>query len=175
MGKNIKYILWIITAFLVQVLISEYVNVWPMLYIAIYPLFLLILPVNMNIAVYMLIAFAFGLGIDSLSDGILGLNAAACVAMAYFRAPVMGILLKRSTIENMNEINSKELQMKRFVLLTLFMYTLFFLVYITLDNLWSTPSFFIFVRLVINIAVNVLLAFVIETTLISRFIIKYRG
>lgn len=175
MGKSIKYILWIITAFLVQVLISEYVNIWPMLYIAIYPLFLLILPINMNIAVYMLIAFAFGLGIDSLSDGILGLNASACVAMAYFREPVMGILLKRSTLENINEINSKEIKMKRFILLTLFTYSVFFLVYITLDNLWSAPSFFILIRFLINVMVNVLLAFVIETTLISRFIIKDRG
>ncbi len=175
MNKSVKYIIWGVSVFLAQILISEYVNIWPMLYIAIYPLILIIIPQNINTVVYMIIAFALGLGIDSLADGIPGLNAAACVAMAYSRKTALNLILKKSALENISRINSREIRIKKFIFLCIFMYSVFFLVYISLDNLWSEPSFFIFIRLAVNITVNVILAFIIESTLISRFIIKERG
>lgn len=169
---NAKYILWGILIFLAQILISEYINIWPLLYLSVYPLILIILPIGINSVAYMLIAFVLGLGVDSLSDGIPGLNAAACVALAYCRKPVFNLILKRSVIENINEVTTKELQPKTFILLSAILYAIFFVVYISLDNFWSLPILLNLVRLLINIIVNVLCAYLIESTLISKFIVK---
>lgn len=175
MGKSIKYITLGVLIIFCQILISEYVNIWPTLYIVILPIFLISLPGNINIMAYMLLAFALGLGIDSLSDGVLGLNAAACVAMAYFRRPVINIILTKNSIENMDSVSSQEIGIKKFTIISIFLYSIFFFVYIGLDNFGSLPLMFTLLRFSLNIAVNVIFALIVEVTLISRFSIKYRG
>lgn len=175
MGNGLKYIILGIVAFISQILISEYVNIWPMLYIAAFPLLLIVVPPNMNTAVYMITAFGVGLGIDALSDGILGLNAAACVAMAYLRKPLLNLILSKSSFDSIESVSSKEIGSKKFTFFCFFMYAIFILVYTVLDNFWSAPIIFTLLRILLNIAINVIFAVVIEATLISKFMIKYRG
>lgn len=162
-------------SFLGQILISEYVNIWTMLYIAIFPVFLMILPISLNGTLYMLLAFLFGLGIDSFSDGIIGLNAAACVAMAYLRKPLLNLILTKNSIENIDSISIKELGFPKFIVINILLYSVFFVIYLSLDNFWSIAFLFTLLKFVLNIIVNVLFAILIEYTLFSKFSVKYRG
>lgn len=175
MGNSIKYIILGIMSFLGQMLISEYVNIWTMLYIAIFPAFLMIIPMSLNVTLYMLLAFLFGLGIDSFSDGVIGLNAAACVAIAYLRKPLLSLILTKNSIENIDSISIKELGVSKFIVINLLLYSVFFLIYLSLDNFWSVAFLFTLLKFIINIIINVIFAIVIEYTLVSKFSINYRG
>ncbi|MEG2849668.1 MAG: hypothetical protein RR880_05495, partial [Bacteroidales bacterium] len=162
MGKSIKYIILGVLILLFQILISEYVNIWPMLYIVIFPVFIIILPCNMNTLFYMLIAFLFGLGVDSLSDGILGLNAAACVAIAYSRKSVLSLVLPKSSIENLDSVSSQDLGVKKMIVINLLLYSVFFLVYIGLDNFLSVPFIFTLLRFLLCTLLNIIFAIIFE-------------
>ncbi len=142
----------------VQFLLCEFVNIWPPLYIAIIPIFIILLPNELNSISLLLLSFTIGLLTDALSDGILGLNASACCAMAYFKAPIIKMVTK---YYNTNQPNSKFSYL-------LISYIIFFIVYIILDGLHSNDYLFLLIRLAVNVVVNVVLAYTLERLWIRR-------
>ena len=72
----VKYITGVVVILILQLLFSEFLNLWPMLYIVVIPLVIILLPADTS--TYLLMAAGFGVGLltDALADGILGLNAA---------------------------------------------------------------------------------------------------
>ena len=100
MNSIIKYITLGAIMVFCQILVSEYVNIWAVLYIAVFPQFIILLPPTINRSAYMLIAFVLGLSIDILADGVMGLNAAALTAMAYSRGPILKLIIPKASFEN---------------------------------------------------------------------------
>ncbi len=156
--NNLKYAILGIFLFLIQLLISGYVNIWPMLYIAVFPLLLIILPYNYNQSAAMLTALGFGLLIDITSDGVLGLNAAAAVAMAYARPFIFRLTISKTTLENISELDSRTIGTTQFITITALLYAIFFIFYIALDS-WGYFSFlYTTARFLLNVIVNTLVA-----------------
>ena len=89
---------------LVQVLILNHVEVGGGSLIMIYPLFVFLLPVEMNIFLLMTLAFALGISIDALSDTF-GLHASSLVTMAYFRPILLKTFAPRDGYEQIPESN----------------------------------------------------------------------
>ena len=58
---------------LIQVIMNNYVNLGPMVYICLVPLLVIYLPLDQKNYLTLIIAFGLGLLIDILSDGVLGL------------------------------------------------------------------------------------------------------
>ena len=108
-----KYIIAAFIALVIQLLIGEFVNIWPPLYITVIPLFIIILPISLRRVWLMIIAFAMGLITDVASDGIAGLNAASLTLIAYLKNFLIRRLTKYSSedlaesIENLGRIPSK--------------------------------------------------------------------
>ena len=114
--NNLKYVILGVFLLLIQLLISGYINIWPMLYIAVFPLLVITLPYTCNHIVSILTAFCFGLLVDILSDGVLGLNAAAIVAIAYFRPLLFRVAVSKTTLENTIEITQRTIGTAQFLL-----------------------------------------------------------
>ena len=74
----------------------------------VYPLFILLLPYNMNIFLVMIISFALGLGIDSISDTY-GLHASAASLVAFLRPTVFKYFEPRDGYEEGAELNIFEM------------------------------------------------------------------
>ena len=55
--NNIKYITLGVFLILMQILVSGYINIWPMLYIAVFPFVLLVLPPQANRFIFLIMAF----------------------------------------------------------------------------------------------------------------------
>ena len=163
--NKLKYITSGIFLILIQLLISGYVNIWPMLYIAVFPLLLITLPYNSSRFASMLIGFVTGLFIDVTSDGVLGLNAAAAVAMAYFKAPLLRVAISKTTLENITEITQRTIGAPQFIVISALSYAVFFVVYIALDS-WGYFSFlYTAARLLLNVTVNTIVAFLLWKTI----------
>lgn len=166
--NNLKYVILGVFLLLIQLLISGYINIWPMLYIAVFPLLVITLPYTCNHIVSILVAFCFGLLIDILSDGVLGLNAASIVALAYFRPLLFRVAVSKTTLENTIEITQRTIGTTQFLLVTALSYALFFTIYIALDS-WGYFSFiYTTARFLLNIIINTAVALLLWKSINSQ-------
>lgn len=166
--NNLKYVILGVFLLLIQLLISGYINIWPMLYIAVFPLLVITLPYTCNHIVSILTAFCFGLLVDILSDGVLGLNAAAIVAIAYFRPLFFKVAVSKTTLENTIEITQRTIGTTQFLLVTALSYAIFFTIYIALDS-WGYFSFiYTIARFLLNIIINTAVALLLWKSINSQ-------
>lgn len=164
-----KYITAGIITLIVQLLICEFVNIWPPLYITVIPLFIIILPIETNMFALLLCAFGLGIATDAFADGVLGLNAAALTFMAYTKYFFINRLTKyesETLADSMRSLSSKPSVIFMLIMLS---YAVFFLVYILLDTRFTDG--FMIVRLVLNVVVNVLIAYTLERLWIRRLLL----
>ena len=75
-------ILFFILVFLLQLVISDYLNLGPWVCLTLVPFLILHIPLSRNPHWVMLAAFGIGLGLDILSAGVPGMNAFAAVLTA---------------------------------------------------------------------------------------------
>lgn len=82
------YIVQLILLILAQVIVFNSLQFSTLVYVMIYPLFLLLMPFNIGVISGMGIGFAFGLLIDYFSNTF-GLHASACILIMYFRPAIL--------------------------------------------------------------------------------------
>ena len=80
--SRLRSILFFILVFLLQLAISNYLNLGPWITISLIPFLIVQIPLQRSPHVVMLAAFGLGLLLDWLSAGVLGLNAFAAVMSA---------------------------------------------------------------------------------------------
>lgn len=172
MNIHIKYLTLGILLTICQILLSEYVNIWPVLYIAIFPQFIILLPPSTNRSLHMAIAFVLGMAIDIFADGVLGLNAAALTAMAYFRPMAMKLVFSRAGLENMgNEpLLPKNADILKLLLLDALMLLIFFTVYVVLDSAGTLPLWYAALKVTLCIAINCIIYTICSIALYEKFL-----
>lgn len=161
MFKTNKIILFVL--FLVaQVIVSTYVNLGPLFFICFYPLFILSLSVRISPIPLMLLSFVMGLGVDILTDGIWGLNAAASVALAFSRPLLLYLFAKRSDLESLTRAGLSDMGFVRYTTYIISGLTIHHSVYAILENL-GTP-FFVenFLMMGLSIIINTFIILLIE-------------
>ena len=75
-----------------QLLLSTYANFSPYVLVTLLPVMVLCIPIRVGTILTMIIAFASGLSIDLLSEGLLGLNALALVPVAFARNSIIRLI-----------------------------------------------------------------------------------
>ena len=170
MNSIIKYITLGAIMVFCQILVSEWVNIWAVLYIAVFPQFIILLPPTINRSAYMLIAFILGLSIDILSDGVMGLNAAALTAMAYSRGPILKLVIPKASFENYenNPIIPRTVEPYKLVLLSVMMLAVFFTVYVLFDSAASFSFWYTVLKIALCVAVNSIITFVCNIVLMDK-------
>lgn len=93
-----------ILIFLIQVVVLNYIEIGSGIQLMIYPLFLFLLPSEVNVFYLMLIAFGLGVVIDVFSNTY-GLHASAGVVFAYFRPLVFKLFAPRDGYDALLETN----------------------------------------------------------------------
>lgn len=170
--NNIKYITLGIFLILIQILVSGYINIWPMLYIAVFPFVLIILPPQANRFIFLIMAFLFGLIADIFTDSIPGLNAAATTALAFFKRPALKPLINKSSLETMHEITEYSLGFSKFALYTLTLYMIFFIFYMGLDSFGFYSFAYSALRFLVNVAVNTIITILFGKALAKQLFLK---
>ncbi len=170
MSKTIKYILLASTLLIIQMLINEFVNIWPMIYIAIFPLFIFALPFKLNGSLLMICAFTYGLIIDILTEGIIGINASALLAITIFKNPIVHITVPKSVIEKSPTLICNEIYLWKQAIIYFLLFTIYFTVYIPLDSIGSFSLLYVFIRFALNIIINVVLALFVGNILVKQII-----
>jgi hypothetical protein len=114
-----------------QVFISEYLNIWHLLYITFFTPFIISIPITINKYIYIIFGFIVGFLIDIFADGLLGLNAAALVAMTYSRGFILRLPLFRLNLDNIDNspILPRNLGILNYFILNAFLYIVFSFLY----------------------------------------------
>lgn len=172
MNVQLKYATLGALLIICQILLSEYVNIWPLLYIAIFPQFIILLPPAINRTVHLLIAFALGMAIDIFADGVLGLNAAALVAMAYLRPSFIKITLSKANLDTTDNLPllPRTVEIQKLAVLNGFMLAIFFLVYILLDSAGMFPFWYTILKIAVCVIVNCIISLICSKVLFEKFL-----
>ncbi len=104
MNDFLKHGLRFLFAVLVQVLILNQMEIGFGIQLMVYPLFILLLPVEINVITLMLISFLMGIAIDSFSNTF-GLHTSAILVLAYTRPMIYSLFSPRDGYDTLVETN----------------------------------------------------------------------
>lgn len=165
----LKYIYGFIVILVLQLLCCEFVNLWPMLYMALIPIMVILLPSSVSTYAVMLCGFAIGLLTDALADGILGLNAACCTFIGACKNMITRPMMKYQIQGEDSSVEGFEFRKGKLVALLTICYTLFFVPYVLIDGAGVSGVWYLVARIVLNVVVNVIIAFLLIRLWIRRY------
>ena len=150
-----------------QVLIFNHLEIgWGMMPM-VYPLFLMFLPVNINILVLMILSFALGFSIDLLSDTY-GLHASSLLVMAYFRPLLLKAFEPREGYESMESSNTYSMGGKWFVSVFGILLAIHHFWFFLLEIFNIYEIMFILQKTVLSVVLSFFLCILIQFIFISK-------
>ena len=159
-------ILFFVLVFLLQLAISNYVNLGPWITISLIPFLILQLPVQRTPHVALLSAFGLGLLLDWLSAGVLGLNAFAAVMTAAPHCLLYRRLLNNDRYEETRILRLRDIGFSKYFHYLLILTAIYLAAYLLLDCVSVRPIGFILVKFVASTlastALGLLLAYAFQ-------------
>lgn len=143
---------------LAQLLLSNYVNLTPYLMLSILPVMVLCIPIRVGTSAAMLIAFATGLVVDLLSEGLLGLNALALVPVAYLRNPVLRLIFGEELFSRGEDFSPRRHGAVKSGMALLFVQAIFIFIYVWADGAATRPFWFDAARFVLSLLASMALS-----------------
>ena len=141
-----------------QLLLSNFANFTPYLTLTLLPVMVLCISIRINDVTAMLIAFATGLAVDWLGEGLLGLNALALVPVAYARTPVLRAIFGAELFARKEDFTVQRHGIERVVLALFIVQALFLILYIWADGAGTRPFWFNAVRFIASMAGSLVLS-----------------
>lgn len=126
----------------VQLMVTNYVHLSQFVVISILPALIMCLPMSLSSVWVMLIAFATGLSVDLLAEGVVGLNALALVPVAAARKLVVGAICGNDVVERGSDFNFKKNGVAKVSVIILLPLMLYLLIYIAADGAGMRPFWF---------------------------------
>ncbi len=168
MPTYIRQIIIYAVVILLQVILNNYVNLGPLIYLCLIPLLIIYLPLDQKNYITLIIAFGLGLIIDILSDGVLGLNAGAATLVALVYKPIFYPIFQKNNYSKKYIPPIRESGLWHHVLYLIIILAIYFFFYIAFDGLAKTTLLVSLIRYLVNIVVNLALAIIIDVTLFNR-------
>ena len=154
---TIKYILLVI----VQILICNYFHLSAYIMLSILPVLILCVPTRISTTETLFIAFATGLAVDFLADGLIGLNALALVPVAFFRKSIYRLYFGEDLIIRERDFTIHKYGIWKVGAAIMTAQALFLIVYLWGDGAAARPFLFNFERFLCSLAVATILSTVI--------------
>ena len=148
-----------------QIILCNYGQFGPYVMLTILPAMVLCIPPSISTIAGMFMAFLSGLSVDWLSEGILGLNAAAIVPVALFRKEIIKIFLGEDLITREDRFSYRKNGFTKVSVAHSVCLILFLTIYIILDGAGTRPAWFCLTKGGISFACNFILAIIITNIL----------
>ena len=141
-----------------QLILCNYATLGPYIMLTMLPAMIMCIPTSVNTAVCMLIAFGSGLVVDWLSEGLIGLNAAAAVPIALFRNGAIKIFMGEDIITRGDRFSIKKNGLFKISVVMFTSLVIYLGIYIFLDGAGTRPFWFGAARFAVSLVVNLTLA-----------------
>ena len=155
-----KPIFWLIYVLMMiaQMLLTHFLRVSPYLTLCILPVMVLCIPIRVNTAGAMLIAFVTGLIVDLVGEGVLGLNTLALVPVGFFRNQIIQLVFGTEVFARGEDFSARRNGVGKVALAALIAEAVFFLLFIWVDGAGTRPFGFNLLRWVCSLGGSMLLA-----------------
>ncbi|HAP01276.1 MAG TPA: rod shape-determining protein MreD [Bacteroidetes bacterium] len=152
---------------LMQVLVLNHLRLSFIFNPYIYPLFLLLLPLQMRPWMLLLIGFFCGLTIDMFSN-TMGMHAAACVLLCYMRPSVLKIIQPASGYEGTDSPTLGHMGVRWFVTYSAILLVIHHLAFFFLETLEFGQIGFMFFKILLSTSLSLLLIVLVELLFTRR-------
>ncbi len=167
MRRN-HYFLSFFLLLILQILICNYLNLSLYLSLSILPLLILMLPIRFGTVFAMLLAFASGLAVDFLSEGVLGLNALALVPVALARKGIIYLIFGSEFFARKEDISVRKHGIAKMSVAIVMAQSIFLLIYIWADGASTRPLMFNTIRFFVSLTAGWLLSLLLSRTLATN-------
>ena len=161
-------IFFFVLLFLLQLVLSDYVHLGPWVCLSIIPLLILCIPLSRSPHAVLLIAFALGLGLDILSDGVPGLNAFAAVLAAAPRKFFYRILVNADRQDKTEVPKIREVGLMKYLKYLGVIMAIYLAAYILVDCVSFRPPVFLLGRFLISWVASTALCLLLSLPLQNR-------
>ncbi|MBO4755721.1 MAG: rod shape-determining protein MreD [Bacteroidales bacterium] len=158
---------WLIYIILLvaQLLLSTYANFTPYVTVTLLPVMVLCTPIRMGTVLAMVIAFATGLSVDLLSEGLLGLNALALVPVAFARNSIIRLIFGGELFAREEDFSIHRNGFWKVLVAIVLSTALFLAVYIWADGAGTRPLLFNAIRFGASLVASTLLSLLVVNLL----------
>ncbi|MCI1640119.1 MAG: hypothetical protein LKI42_02450 [Bacteroidales bacterium] len=151
----------------VQILICNYFHLSAYIMLSILPVIILCLPTKIGTVPAMLIAFATGLAVDALSEGMLGINTLSLVPVAFIRKSMINLIFGNELFERKDNISIRKFGYGKVSFAILVVQSVFLLIYIYADGAGTRPLLFNAIRFFLSLLSGYLLSLLIVDIIAS--------
>ena len=144
-----------------QMVLCNFADFSPYIMLTMLPAMIMCIPTTISTAVCMLIAFASGLAVDWLSEGLIGLNAAAAVPVALLRNGAIKIFLGEDLITRGDRFSIKKNGLFKIAVVMFTALVVYLGIYVFLDGAGTRPAWFNFTRLGLSTICCLALSFIV--------------
>ncbi|MBQ3873347.1 MAG: hypothetical protein II791_06015 [Bacteroidales bacterium] len=156
--RSSEFWLIYILLLLAQLLLGNYFTLTPYLMLSILPVMVLCIPIRVGSVGAMIIAFATGLVVDLLSEGVLGLNALALVPVAWLRNPVISLVFGNELFARNEDFSATKSGIGKVALALFIVQAVFTLIYVWADGASVRPFWFNATRFGLSLAAGFILS-----------------
>ena len=157
-GNIILFISFVIT----QIVLSSLIDFGPLLFISVYPLFLLTRPANTSLNSLLLWAFAMGMVVDYFTNSIMGINSAAALVMTLFQVRILRLVSRKGELDTQSRPGLRELGLIRFGVYILSALLIHHTAISLPESFGVTHFIYNLPRMLISLFVNTLIILLIE-------------
>lgn len=148
-----------------QMILCNFAGFSPYVMLSMLPAMIICVPLTVSTPLCMLIAFATGLSVDWLSEGLIGLNASSLVPVALMRKPLIRFFLGEDLIVRSDSFSIKKNGLGKISLILGVSLIIFLGIYIFLDGAGTRPFWFNLTRFWVSFACNMVLALIVTNIL----------
>lgn len=158
-GQNFGLLYFLLV--LGQVIMCNFSNLGPYITLTLLPSMIMCVPLTISTVGCMLVAFVTGLSVDWLSEGLIGINAAALLPVALMRKPLIRFFLGEDLITRSDSFSIRKNGAGKISMMAIISTLIFLAIYIYLDGAGTRPIWFNIARCGISLLCNCVLALIV--------------
>ena len=148
-----------------QMVICNYFQFTPYIVLSILPAMVLCMPLTVRTPLCMIIAFASGLAVDWLAEGLIGINAAALVPVALARKTIIRIFLGEDLIARNDSFTFKKNGIGKISVALIVALSIFFAIYTAIDGAGTRPTSFNMIRFAASVTCSYAISLIFTAVL----------
>lgn len=144
-----------------QMVLCNFADFSPFVMLTMLPAMVICVPLSVSTPACMLLAFATGLSVDWLSEGIIGINAASLVPVALMRKPLIRFFLGEDIITRSDSFSFRKNGLSKISFILIISTLIFLSIYVFLDGAGTRPAWFNLTRTGASLACDLILALIV--------------
>ncbi len=161
MRKNQNFGILYTLLLICQIILCNFSPLGPYIMLTMLPAMVLCIPLTVSTISCMIIAFASGLAVDWLSEGLIGINAASLVPVALMRKGIIRLFFGEDLITRGDSFSFNKFGTAKVSAALITSLTTFLAVYILLDGAGTRPYWFSLASFGASLVCNWILALIV--------------